>query len=90
MASQLDRVSGAAIRAMLAVYRATLSPLFVALFGNACRFEPTCSVYASQAIASHGAVRGTLLATRRVARCHPWGGHGIDPVPGADARTAAR
>ena len=46
-----------------------------------CRFEPSCSTYALQAIEQHGAVRGGWLATRRLARCHPWGGHGFDPVP---------
>jgi uncharacterized protein len=46
-----------------------------------CRFHPSCSAYALEALAQHGAVRGTWLATRRVARCHPWGGGGFDPVP---------
>ena len=46
-----------------------------------CRFEPSCSHYAQGAIAEHGAWRGTGLALRRLARCHPWGGHGFDPVP---------
>jgi putative membrane protein insertion efficiency factor len=46
-----------------------------------CRFVPTCSTYALDAVESHGAVRGTWLAVRRVGRCHPWGGHGFDPVP---------
>jgi putative membrane protein insertion efficiency factor len=46
-----------------------------------CRFWPTCSNYAAQSVERHGAGRGTLLALRRVLRCHPWGGHGFDPVP---------
>jgi putative membrane protein insertion efficiency factor len=46
-----------------------------------CRYLPTCSAYADEAIRVHGAGRGTLLAVRRLMRCHPWGGHGIDPVP---------
>jgi putative membrane protein insertion efficiency factor len=46
-----------------------------------CRFDPTCSAYALEALAGHGAVRGTWLTVRRIARCHPWGGHGWDPVP---------
>jgi uncharacterized protein len=46
-----------------------------------CRFLPTCSEYAIEAIQGHGLVRGTRLAARRILRCNPWGGHGIDPVP---------
>jgi len=46
-----------------------------------CRFDPSCSAYALEAVQQHGAVRGVWLATRRVARCHPWGGMGWDPVP---------
>jgi len=46
-----------------------------------CRYWPTCSNYAVQAIEGHGAGRGTVLALGRVLRCHPWGGHGVDPVP---------
>ena len=59
-------------------YRYTLSPLL----GTNCRFEPTCSVYAAQAVRAHGAARGSWLALRRLLRCHPWGGSGYDPVPG--------
>jgi putative membrane protein insertion efficiency factor len=46
-----------------------------------CRYWPSCSEYAAQAIARHGARRGTIMAARRLARCHPWGGYGPDPVP---------
>lgn len=46
-----------------------------------CRFDPSCSSYAIDALTTHGAVRGTWLAIRRLARCHPWGGQGYDPVP---------
>lgn len=53
----------------------------------ACRYWPSCSVYAAEAIASRGAGRGTWLAVRRLGRCHPWGGHGVDPVPNRDLRT---
>ena len=46
-----------------------------------CRFTPSCSTYAIEALEAHGAARGTWLATRRVCRCHPWGGQGYDPIP---------
>jgi putative membrane protein insertion efficiency factor len=46
-----------------------------------CRYVPSCSTYAHDAIETHGAARGTWLALRRLSRCHPWGGHGFDPVP---------
>lgn len=46
-----------------------------------CRFDPSCSSYAVEALETHGAARGSWLAIRRVLRCHPWGGHGWDPVP---------
>ena len=57
-----------------------------------CRYWPTCSDYALEAVATHGAVRGGWLAARRVGRCHPWGGSGADPVPAAvrPATDAAR
>lgn len=54
-----------------------------------CRFDPTCSEYARQAIVAHGPARGVLLGLRRLVRCHPWGGYGCDPVPVA-APSAAR
>lgn len=46
-----------------------------------CRYQPSCSAYALEALSVHGAARGSWLALRRVLRCHPWGGHGWDPVP---------
>ena len=61
-------------------YRWTVSPLLRALFGAACRFEPSCSHYALDAVRAHGARRGGWLALRRLAHCHPWGGCGGDPV----------
>jgi putative membrane protein insertion efficiency factor len=61
-------------------YRLLLSPWV----GHGCRYQPTCSAYALEALERHGAVKGTWLATKRVFSCHPWGGHGYDPVPGAD------
>ena len=47
-----------------------------------CRFDPSCSTFAMEALEIHGAVRGSVLAARRIGRCHPWGGQGFDPVPG--------
>ncbi|MGO9452133.1 MAG: membrane protein insertion efficiency factor YidD [Candidatus Binataceae bacterium] len=66
---------------LLSVYRFTISPLILALFGPACRFEPSCSQFASEAIARNGLLRGGAMALRRLSRCHPFGGHGYDPVP---------
>lgn len=59
------------------VYRLLLSPWL----GNSCRFEPTCSIYAIEAIERHGAVLGSGLTTWRLVRCHPWCTPGADPVP---------
>ncbi|HKY93876.1 MAG TPA: membrane protein insertion efficiency factor YidD [Kiloniellales bacterium] len=57
--------------------------LFAPLVGPGCRFQPTCSAYALDALRQHGALSGSLLTLRRLARCHPWGGAGYDPVPEA-------
>ena len=48
---------------------------------NSCRFHPTCSQYGIEAITKHGIFKGVYLLTKRILRCHPWGGHGYDPVP---------
>ncbi len=69
----------------IAIYRAAISPVIHAINGPACRFEPSCSVYARDAIAEYGIVRGGAMALWRVARCNPMGGHGFDPVRGREA-----
>jgi len=65
---------------IVAIYRAAISPIVHATNGPACRFEPSCSVYARDAIAEYGIVRGGIMAVWRIARCNPMGGHGFDPV----------
>ena len=59
------------------MYQILLSPLI----GPSCRFNPTCSHYAIQAITKYGAIKGLFLALKRISRCHPWGESGNDPVP---------
>ena len=61
----------------LRAYQLIVSPWF----GRACRFEPSCSSYALDAVERHGALRGSWLTFRRLVRCNPWGGSGYDPVP---------
>jgi uncharacterized protein len=70
----------------IAIYRAAVSPVIHALNGPACRFEPSCSEYAREAIAQYGIVRGGAMAIWRVARCNPIGGHGFDPVRGREGQ----
>ena len=65
----------------VAIYRAAVSPVIHAINGPACRFEPSCSVYAREAVAEYGIFRGGAMALWRIARCNPMGGHGFDPVP---------
>ncbi len=58
-------------------YRVVLSPWV----GHSCRYQPTCSAYTLEALEKHGAIRGSMLATKRILSCHPFGGSGYDPVP---------
>ncbi len=58
-------------------YRLVFSPWM----GRSCRFEPTCSAYALEALSKHGGIKGSWLTLRRIGRCHPWGGMGVDDVP---------
>ena len=62
---------------VIACYKACLSPFM----GNHCRFYPSCSTYAQEAIAVHGVFKGSFLALKRIGRCHPWDEGGEDPVP---------
>ncbi len=64
---------------LLRAYQLCVSPFL----GQNCRFHPSCSSYAQQAIVTHGALRGSLLAGRRLCKCHPWHPGGLDPVPPA-------
>jgi len=71
----IARVLDAAIRAYQYLFAGRISP---------CRYVPSCSTYAREALETHGAARGSWYAIRRIGRCNPWGGHGYDPVPGYD------
>lgn len=71
------------IRILILFYQKAISPVIHAIGGPAsgCRFEPTCSRYFLQAVELHGAIKGSWLGVKRIGRCHPWGGTGLDPVP---------
>jgi len=71
-------VLSAVLRGLIRAYQLLVSPLLP----PSCRYLPSCSAYAAEAIATHGAIHGTWLTLRRLLRCHPWGGSGWDPVPG--------
>lgn len=70
--------ASALLRTLVRGYRLALRPVLPA----SCRFTPSCSEYAEEAVARHGAWAGSALSLRRILRCHPWGGFGYDPVPG--------
>ncbi|HZH25838.1 MAG TPA: membrane protein insertion efficiency factor YidD [Azospirillaceae bacterium] len=74
------------LRALVVAYRWTLSPVL----GRNCRFHPTCSQYALDALSKHGALKGGVLAAWRIVRCNPWGGMGYDPVPEPSRRHGCR
>ena len=68
--------------ALIKIYKASISPLIDLLFGrgNTCRFAPTCSVYAYEAIERYGVIKGSFLSIKRILRCHPWSKGGHDPL----------
>lgn len=78
MGAALARILAWPLIALVGIYRLLISPWL----GNNCRFAPSCSAYTLEALRAHGAFHGTALSVRRIARCHPWGGSGYDPVPG--------
>ncbi len=73
-----------ALIGLLRLYRLVISPLY----GQTCRFYPSCSAYALEAVTQWGAVRGCWLSARRLLRCHPWNPGGVDPVPARGAPSA--
>ncbi len=77
LSATVGRFLQAMLIGLIVGYRAVLSPLL----GPRCRFYPSCSANGLEAIRVHGAAKGTVLATARVARCHPWNSGGVDPVP---------
>lgn len=72
-----QRLVRALVLGLLRFYQGAISPLYPAT----CRYTPTCSQYAVEAVRKHGALQGGWLALKRLRRCHPWGGSGYDPVP---------
>jgi putative membrane protein insertion efficiency factor len=79
------------VRVFIRAYQLTLSPVLAWIGGPGfgCRFEPTCSHYFLEAVETHGVLRGGWLGLKRLARCQPWGGQGLDPVPPREANHAA-
>ena len=81
MSNAVSRLLAHPLIWLVKLYRLAISPWL----GGNCRFDPTCSSYAIEALQRHGALRGGWLAARRISRCHPWGGSGYDPVPDNDS-----
>jgi putative membrane protein insertion efficiency factor len=77
LTDRIGGLAGAGVLGLLRVYKLLLSPLFT----GSCRYYPSCSDYMAEAVRLHGVRRGVWLGVRRLARCHPFGGHGVDPVP---------
>lgn len=81
--SRITRIPRDFLILLVRLYQVTLSPFL----GRHCRFYPTCSHYAVEALQEHGAMRGSWLTLRRILRCHPFGGKGFDPVPAKESKT---
>lgn len=75
----VDRSLSLVFQGLVLIYRYLVSPVLP----HGCRYAPSCSLYAIEALREHGATKGGWLALHRIARCHPWGGSGFDPVPNA-------
>ncbi|MCK6443190.1 membrane protein insertion efficiency factor YidD [Elstera cyanobacteriorum] len=86
MTAPAPSITARLLRGAVYLYRGTLSPLLP----RACRFEPSCSAYALDALSLHGAGKGSWLTLKRLCRCHPWGGYGYDPVPPVSGFTPGR
>ncbi len=84
MANAVSKALAWPLIQLVRLYRLAISPWL----GANCRFDPTCSSYAIEALQVHGILKGTWLAMRRIGRCHPWGGSGYDPVPGCEEDTS--
>ncbi len=77
MATAVSKMLAWPLIILVRTYRLAISPWL----GFNCRYDPTCSRYAIEALRTHGVFRGSALAVRRIGRCHPWGGSGYDPIP---------
>lgn len=73
----LNKVATFPLLILIRGYQLIISPLL----GSNCRFIPTCSEYAMESLRSYGLIKGCYLAIKRIGKCHPWGGHGYDPIP---------
>ena len=77
MRSLFHRLTLITIITPIKLYQLFISPFI----GNRCRFHPSCSTYALEAVTEHGAIKGSILSIKRISRCHPWSDGGYDPVP---------
>jgi len=73
----LNKIITSPLILLIRGYQLVISPLL----GSNCRFMPTCSEYAMESLKAYGLIKGTFLTVKRIGKCHPWGGHGYDPIP---------